>query len=226
MAKIDRMSNRPVRISDILTDLILFLGKTGITLLLGLSLLLISSILLLHFLSAIQKPLISINELEEKQKPEYWFLLLRKSQAELLYFGVPGSISKSEIVKIFTVKTGVPDKKPTPLPKLLGRQYWLITAEKEVFGSPETAPYFLSLDIPVSDQPPYGPTPYPECFGSCNWEVPGEFGLHGVGGDMSKLSIADPGSSGCIRHKDEDIAYLFDLLDPQNGAIRYYIEEI
>lgn len=52
------------------------------------------------------------------------------------------------------------------------------------------------------------------------------FGLHGTGGQPEKLSKDDPGSSGCIRHKDEDITYLYNLLDPQKEEIRYYVSEI
>ena len=68
--------------------------------------------------------------------------------------------------------------------------------------------------------------PYTECNGQCNWILPGAFGLHGVNGDLSRLSIENPGSSGCIRHSDEDITYLYNNLDPQKEEIRYYIEDI
>lgn len=162
--------------------------------------------------------------LSAQYKYSYWFSLHRKSNVEFLYFGQAGNKNNSQIVKIFKVKSGVPNQKPTPLPKLLGREYWLINAKSETFD-PQTAPYFLTLDIPVSENEPFGPTPYPECRGECNWEIPGEFGLHGVSGDETKLSDDDLGSSGCIRHKDQDIAYLYNLIDPKM-EIRYYIEDI
>lgn len=43
----------------------------------------------------------------------------------------------------------------------------------EAVDNPETAPYFLTLDIPVSDEEPFGPAPYLECDGQCNWVLPG-----------------------------------------------------
>lgn len=84
----------------------------------------------------------------------------------------------------------------------------------------------MSLDIPISEEAPFGPRPYLECDGQCNWELPGKFGLHGVGGDNRRLSMDDPGSSGCVRHKDEDIRYLYNLLDPGKSEIRYYVEDV
>ena len=89
--------------------------------------------------------------------------------------------------------------------------------------NPETAPFFLTLDIPAPETEPYGPVPYEECGGQCYWVVPGAFGLHGVAGNPSKLSREDPGSSGCIRHSDEDITYLYSLLSPAKEKIRYYV---
>ena len=124
------------------------------------------------------------------------------------------------------MKTGNPGERPTPLPQLLGRQYWLVNGKYETKDNPETAPYFLSLDIPVSEEEPFGPNAYPECEGGCNWILPGSFGLHGVAGNMEKLSADDPGSSGCIRHFDEDITYLYNLLDPQAEEIRYFIKDV
>ncbi len=164
--------------------------------------------------------------MSKQQKYSYWLLLHRKSNVEFLYFGEPGNANSSQLIKIFKVKTGVPNQKPTPLPKLLGREYWLITKKEESFENPETSPYFLTLDIPVSEQEPFGPMPYSECEGECNWEIPGSFGLHGVGGDESRLSSENLGSSGCIRHKDEDIAYLYNTLNPDKTEIRYYIKDI
>jgi len=160
----------------------------------------------------------------------YWFLLHRKSNVEYLFFGTKGDRENSRLIRQFTVKTGVPGEKPTPLPKMLGEEYWVIT-KKEPSDNPETSPYFLALNIPVTDEPPFGPVPYEECkgdlgSGQCDWELPGEFGLHGTGGDSSKLSESDEGSSGCIRHSDSDISYLYELLDPQSGEIRYYIEDL
>ncbi len=159
-------------------------------------------------------------------KKEYWFVLNRKSNKELLYFGEAGNKDSSALVKTFTVKSGIPGQRPTPLPALLGREYWLITAEYETFENPETAPYFLALDIPVSEEAPFGPEPYDECNGQCNWELPGAFGLHGNNGDPEKLAEGNPGSSGCIRHTAEDITYLYNLLDLNNSQVRYYVYDI
>lgn len=159
-------------------------------------------------------------------KPSYWLLLHRKSNVEYLYSGVPGQKDKSTLVKTFTVKTGISGQSPTPLPQLLGRQYWIITNKEDSSENPETAPYFLTFDIPVSEYFPFGPSPYDECNGECNWQIPGYFGLHGVNGDENKLSNEDPGSSGCIRHFDEDIVYLYNLLNLQEDEIRYYIEDV
>jgi len=164
--------------------------------------------------------------LSVKTESSYWLILHRKSNLEFLYFGIPGKKDESKLIKTFRVKTGIPGARPTPLPKLLGRDYWLITAKAESKDNPETAPYFLTLDIPVSDNEPFGPKPYLECNGQCNWTRFGEFGLHGVNGDFSKLSDEDPGSSGCIRHSDEDIAFLYLTLEPEKYKIRYYIEDI
>lgn len=160
-----------------------------------------------------------------KNEYSYWLLLQRKSDIEILYFGQAGDIKNSQLVNIFKVKSGVPNQKPTPLPALLGRKYWKIVKKEESFENPETSPYFLTLDVPVSEEEPFGPIPYSECGGECNWEIPGAFGLHGVGGDESRLSDDNPGSSGCIRHTDKDIAYLYNLIDLRQ-EIRYYIEDI
>lgn len=162
----------------------------------------------------------------QKTKDTYWFMLRRKSQTELLYYGEPGSEENSALVKKFNVKTGVAGKRPTPLPSLVGRKYWNIIKKEEAFDNEETAPYFLTLDIPVGDDEPYGPVPYLECNGQCNWELPGYFGLHGIAGNPSKLSKENEGSSGCIRHTDEDITYLYNLLDPSKDKIRYYVQDI
>lgn len=159
-------------------------------------------------------------------KPAYWFLLHRKSNQELLYSGVTGDKSKSTLLKTFQVKTGIPGERPTPLPQLLGREYWLIVDKQESPDNPETSPYFLTLNIPVSENEPFGPEPYLECNGQCNWVLPGTFGLHGSGGDLEKLALIDSGSSGCIRHSDQDITYLYNRLDPQTEPVRYYIEDI
>lgn len=155
----------------------------------------------------------------------YWFLLHRQSNTEELLKGTPGDKDKSTLVKEFKVKTGIPGERPTPLPSLVGREYWIIT-EKHPESAPETAPYFMTLDIPAPQQFPFGPSPYTECNGEqCNWVVAGFFGLHGVGGDNSRLSASNRGSSGCIRHSNEDITYLYNLLDPANNEIRYYVED-
>ncbi len=160
----------------------------------------------------------------EQKIDEYWFLLHRKSNVELLYKGIPGSASESALIKTFQVKAGVPGKKPTPLPQLLGKDYWVITKKYETFENLETAPYFLELNIPQSGEEPYGPEPYLECNGQCNWELPGPFGLHGVNNDNSRLTLDNMGSSGCIRHTNEDITYLYNLIHA-NGEVRYYIED-
>lgn len=175
----------------------------------------------------------SLEVLSSTTKPSYWLLLHRKSNMEFLYSGIPGEKDKSILIITFIVKTGIPGQSPTPLPKLLGREFWLITKKESSEENPETAPYFLTLDVPVSDIEPFGPTPYDECNGpassrgeQCNWQIPGYFGLHGVNGYEEKLSNEDPGSSGCIRHQDEDIIYLYNLLDPRKEEIRYYIEDV
>lgn len=157
---------------------------------------------------------------------QQWFLLHRKANKEELFYGLPGDKKESRLLRTFKVKTGVPGERPTPLPQLVGRKYWRIVAKQEELENPETAPYFITLDIPAPTGEPYGPSPYTECGGKqCHWELPGAFGLHGVNGNSEKLSKEDPGSSGCIRHSDEDITYLYNLLDPQKQEIRYYIED-
>jgi L,D-transpeptidase catalytic domain len=162
-----------------------------------------------------------------KVENHYWFMLHRKSNKEYLYRGLPGDVGKSKLVRVFKVKTGIPGERPTPLPKLTGKKYWLIIDKQEEKDNPETAPYFLTLDVPFFDEEPYGPNPYFECGGEqCNWGLPGAFGLHGVNGDESRLSNDNPGSSGCIRHKDEDITYLYNLIDPEKYKVRYYVEDI
>ncbi len=156
-------------------------------------------------------------------KTGYWFILHRTSNKEELFHGDLGVQNKSKLVKTFQVKTGIPGKRPTPLPDLLGKKYWLITEKHAEPNNPETAPYFLTLNIPASSKEPYGPVPYTECNGQCDWVREGAFGLHGVAQDESKLSPEDSGSSGCIRHRDEDITYLYNLLDTSQ-EIRYYVE--
>src|SRR5688572_20793004 len=84
------------------------------------------------------------------QKESYWLLLHRKSNKEYLFLGTPGQKERSKLIKTFTVKTGVPGENPTPLPQLLGKKYWTIVAKERVEDNPETAPYFLTLDIPSS----------------------------------------------------------------------------
>ncbi len=163
---------------------------------------------------------------EVKKDYSYWLMLHRRSNKEILFYGVAGNLFDSRIVKSFRVKTGIPGQRPTPLPELVGRDYWLITDKLEQPDNPETAPYFLTLDVPGIEKEPYGPTPYLECAGQCNWILPGAFGLHGVAGDSDKLSDNDPGSSGCIRHSNQDITYLYNLLDPKEHQIRYYIRDI
>lgn len=158
----------------------------------------------------------------------YWFDLHRKSQIELLYKGSPGNRTESRLIKAFQVKTGM-EGRPTPLPQVFGRDYWVITKKYETFDIPETAPYFIELNIPHTAEYPFGPSPYLECGENhdeqCNWELPGPFGLHGINGDSTRLDSTNPGSSGCIRHRDEDITYLYNLLDTDT-EIRYYIQDI
>ncbi len=163
---------------------------------------------------------------EAQTKPHHWFVLYRKSNKEFLYIGLPGNKEQSTLLKTFDVKSGVPGERPTPLPQLTGREYWILTGKEDSKNNPETAPYFLILDVPGWDTPPYGPVPYTECDGQCDWSVPGQFGLHGINGDATRISRENPGSSGCVRHRDEDITYLYNLLDPSKEEIRYYIQDI
>ncbi|MFA9288947.1 MAG: L,D-transpeptidase [Weeksellaceae bacterium] len=160
--------------------------------------------------------------MQTQEKPKYWFVLHRASEKEELFLGTPGDESRSIRLKTFKIKPGVPGNKPTPLPELIGREYWLLIAKHEAFDNPETAPYFLELDVPISENEPYGPEPYLECDGQCNWQLPGLFGLHGIASDESKLSSTNTGSSGCVRHTDADITYLYNLLDTSQ-EIRYYV---
>ena len=159
------------------------------------------------------------------QPQQYWFMLHRASNIEYLYLGAPADVQNSRLIRTFTVKTGIVGERPTPLPQLVGREYWNII-KKEPSDNPETGPYFLTLDVPTSEEWPYGPTPYLECDGQCDWVTVGYFGLHGVGGDPTKLLVEDPGSSGCIRHSDEDITFLYNLLDMNDAGIRYYIQDL
>lgn len=190
---------------------------------------LFSLILLVLIIAAIGILAVNWQDLFAQKKTEiqndYWFVLHRKSQKEELLRGVPGKREESELIKTFAVKTGRPGERPTPLPQLLGREYWIITKKQPEPDNPETAPYFITLDVPAPNEPPYGPQPYLECNGQCDWVRPGDFGLHGVAGIPERLTDADPGSSGCIRHTDEDITYLYNLLEPDKYEIRYYIED-
>lgn len=155
----------------------------------------------------------------------YWFLLHRKSNVEMLYHGVAGDVQSSMLVKKFSVQTGIPGERPTPLPSLVGKAYWIITEKLDAHDNPLTSPYFLQLNIPFTDEEPYGPTPYLECNGQCNWQLPGAFGLHGTGVEHDTILPEDPGSSGCIRHNNKDISYIYNLLDLKK-EVRYYIEDV
>lgn len=161
----------------------------------------------------------------------HWFMLHRKSGKEFLYFGRSGDTNNSKLLREFQVKTGA-SWSPTPLPQLVGRDYWMVVKKESSAENPETAPYFIQLDVPTTEEWPYGPVPYEECLDQegnniqCDWILPGYFGLHGVNGNMSKLSTEDRGSSGCVRHTDSDITYLYNLLDPTKEEIRYYVEDI
>ncbi|MBI2621489.1 MAG: hypothetical protein HYW63_02470 [Candidatus Levybacteria bacterium] len=166
-------------------------------------------------------------------KKSHWLVLHRKSGNEFLYYGIVGDVNNSKIMRKFQVKAGIPGQSPTPLPSLLGRDYWLITKKESSANNLETAPYFLTLDVPVTEDWPYGPVPYEECLDfttgeakQCDWILPGYFGLHGINRNLSKLSDEDLGSFGCVRHSDSDITYLFNLLNPEAEEIRYYIEDI
>jgi len=198
--------------------------------------------ILLSFLTIILVPVLGIvfqskqevrgEQIVSTPKASHWFMLHRNIGEEILYLGVLGDVNNSKIVRKFQVKTGA-SWSPTPLPELVGKKYWTIIKKESSKDNPETAPYFLQLDVPTSEQWPYGPTPYTECKDiytgepiQCDWVMPGYFGLHGVAGNPSKLTAEDYGSSGCIRHTDEDITYLFDLLDPEEEEIRYYIKDI
>lgn len=172
------------------------------------------------------QPAFVLQEKDIISQKHHWVFLHRKSNIEHLYYGVFGDVNNSLLLKTFMVKAGISGKSPTPLPKLMGKDYWLITKKESSAENPETAPYFLRLDIPSSGEWPYGPVPYEECNGQCDWILLGYFGLHGVNGNLSKLSKDDLGSSGCVRHSDEDITYLFNLLNPEKEEIRYYIEDI
>lgn len=199
-------------------------------------------IFLLIFLIILLIPLIGLSKMNDKSlvkgesivapKESYWFMLHRKSNLEYLYFGIPGEIDHSKVMRKFQVKTGA-SWSPTPLPELLGRDYWKIVKKESSIDNPDTSPYFLQLDVPVDDSWPFGPVPYMECKDiytgediQCDWVQPGYFGLHGIGGNQNKLSVEDLGSSGCIRHKDEDITYLYNLLNPELDEIRYYVKDI
>lgn len=167
-------------------------------------------------------PFLSLQDTITSESKQYWLLLYRHSNKELLYYGVPGEQENSNLLRSFSVKTGIPSQRPTPLPSLVGREYWNIINAIDAKDNVETAPFFLTLDIPHTESPPYGPKPYSECNGQCNWIVPGAFGLHGVASDNSKISVDNEGSSGCIRHTDEDITFLYNLLN-NKFPIRYYI---
>ena len=165
-----------------------------------------------------------------KPVQNYWFVLHRKSNIEEMFYGIPGSRESSKLVKTFKVKSGIPGERPTPLPELVGREYWLITKKESSVDNPETAPYFLTLDIPAPSEFPYGPVPYEECIDKttgepkqCDWILPGFFGLHGINGDPTRLEATNPGSSGCVRHSDEDIIYIYNILEPEMEVIRYYV---
>jgi len=163
---------------------------------------------------------------QNKEKETYWFVLHRKSNTEEMFYGVPGDKLRSQLAREFKVKVGIPGQRPTPLPSLVGREYWNIIKKEPSFENLETAPYFLTLDIPAPSEPPFGPVPYTECDGmQCDWILPGAFGLHGTGGDRTKISEENEGSSGCIRHLDEDITFLYNLLEPEKESIRYYVED-
>lgn len=169
----------------------------------------------------------------------YWFLLERKSKRETLYQGTPADTAKSKVIRSFQVNPGWPGQTPTPLSTKLGNPYWIITQYKINTTDEKKAtlgPYFFSLNIPINNPGRnclvngvatdcQGPVPYLECpdmpGSQCYWPVPGDFGLHGIGNDASRLT--NEGSNGCIRHSNEDITYLYNLLSSYNPEVRYYI---
>lgn len=161
--------------------------------------------------------------IKEVEVNKHWLMLHRKSNVELIYKGKPGDEKKSTLVRSFQVKTGM-EGRPTPLPQLYGREYWVITKKYATTENIETAPYFIELNIPHENETPFGPSPYLECNGQCNWELPGPFGLHGVNSDNSRLSLDNPGSSGCIRHTDSDITFLYNIINTRE-QVRYYIQD-
>lgn len=189
-----------------------------------LAVLIISLFTLLAFVSFFN-PYTKGNQTQVTPKKSHWLVLKRKSGREFLYYGVLGDVNNSRLIKTFQVKSGS-SSSPTPLPELLGREYWLIIKKESSADNPETAPYFLTLDVPVTEDWPFGPVPYEECDGQCDWVLPGYFGLHGVNGNSAKLAAEDRGSSGCVRHSDSDITYLYNLLTPESEEIRYYIEDV
>lgn len=158
----------------------------------------------------------------EKNENNYWLLLVRNKNVEYLYRGIPGDATESTLVNTFQVKPGTNGESPTPLPTLIGKKYWTIIDKYSSQDNPETAPFFIELDVPGWGEEPFGPVPYEECNGQCYWRLPGEFGLHGVNGDLTRLSKENIGSSGCIRHTDEDIAYLYNIINIEDN-VRYYV---
>lgn len=192
---------------------------------LGVSILLLITVFLISFFTTSYFTIAKHDLPENEPRKQYWFILYRASNLEQLFLGEPGNAEKSTLVRTFKVKSGIPGERPTPLPRLLKRDYWVITKKFETRDNPETAPYFLQFDVPGYEVEPYGPVPYEECNGQCNWELEGPFGLHGVNGDLSRLSSENPGSSGCVRHTDEDITFLYNLIEPED-AVRYYIWDI
>lgn len=182
------------------------------------------------------------------EKPEggdYWFLMNRIGKYEILYKGEPGVISKSKVVKVSRVNPGSPGKEPTPLPQKVGSQkYWLTTAGLITYR-PENedayykfGPYFIPLNVPTSYRDPvcaneakakgevtedcYGPK-YEECGASgaeqCNWLTAGQFAIHG------NNRLDEEGSAGCVRHMNDDISEIYNLLKAENKLVgtRYYV---
>lgn len=165
----------------------------------------------------------------------YWFLLDRLNKKEYLFQGPVGVRDRKYLVREFTVLPGLSGQTPTPVPSKVTptREYWTFNSAtlKSPVGDISNGgqPGFLKLDIPY-DNSLGGPVPYLECGPSgtsqCNWNTPGAFGLHGVDNNHP---LTDPGSSGCIRHNNTDIQYLYNLLsnvvNNNPNTIRYYIED-
>lgn len=174
-------------------------------------------------------------QISTPDESKYWLLLHRASKKEELWQGIPGDKNNSKRKEVFDVNPGIPGERPTPLPSKLGKEYFTIKTKRETYPEEknklEMGNYFLIFDIGLSKEElqkdPFGPSPYNECGADknsqCNWETPGDFGMHGISGVETKLT--DAGSSGCVRHSDSNMDDLYLLLKDVDYEIRYYIED-